>query len=211
MARLQLGLREGWITVLLLAGTLLSVVWAIQRADWADSLDILTPIALAGLALGLALAKWRRLPFFVAHAIALLAGGWLVVNRLDPLLPLARDKHGWWAAFHFLRERGYTWITTAGTDKYADDFYLFLLGLATIVFFMSYLGAWMIFRDRWVWPALKINVIVQLTLLLVEIIEAIATTEVTFGASLLEIPAFKKLTDIAINFLMSQAMEVVLG
>jgi hypothetical protein len=59
--------------------------------------------------------------------------------------------------------------------------------------------------------ALKINVIVQLSLLLVEIIEAIATAEVTFGASLLEIPVFKKLTDMAINFLINQAMAVVLG
>jgi len=59
--------------------------------------------------------------------------------------------------------------------------------------------------------ALKINVIVQLTILLVEIIQAIATAVVTFGASLLEIPVFKKLADIAINFLINQALEVVLG
>jgi hypothetical protein len=59
--------------------------------------------------------------------------------------------------------------------------------------------------------ALKINVIVQLTILAIEIIEAIATVEVTFGASLLEIPAFKKLTDLAINFLINKAMEVILG
>jgi hypothetical protein len=59
--------------------------------------------------------------------------------------------------------------------------------------------------------ALKINVIVQLTILLVEIIEAIATAPETFGASLLEIPVFKKLTDMAINLLISEAMEVILG
>jgi hypothetical protein len=59
--------------------------------------------------------------------------------------------------------------------------------------------------------ALKVNVVVQLTILAAEIIEAIATTEVTFGASLLEIPAFKKLTDLAINFLVNKAMEAILG
>jgi hypothetical protein len=59
--------------------------------------------------------------------------------------------------------------------------------------------------------ALKINVIVQLGLLVVEIIQAIATAEVTFGASLLEIPAFKSLTGLAINYLISQAMKVILG
>lgn len=59
--------------------------------------------------------------------------------------------------------------------------------------------------------ALKINVIVQLTILLIQIIQAIATAPPTFGASLLEIPVFKKLADIAINFLINQALEVVLG
>jgi hypothetical protein len=59
--------------------------------------------------------------------------------------------------------------------------------------------------------ALKINVIVQLTILLIEIIEAIATAAPTFGASLLEIPVFKKITDMAINLIISQAMEAILG
>jgi hypothetical protein len=59
--------------------------------------------------------------------------------------------------------------------------------------------------------ALKINVIVQLIILLIEIYQAIATAGPTFGASLLEIPAFKKLTDIAINLIVSIAMEQLLG
>lgn len=59
--------------------------------------------------------------------------------------------------------------------------------------------------------ALKINVIVQLTILAVEIIEAIATAVPTFGASLLEVPVFKKLCDIALNFIINQAMEAILG
>jgi hypothetical protein len=59
--------------------------------------------------------------------------------------------------------------------------------------------------------ALKVNVIVQLAWLLAAIVEAIATAELTFGASLLEIPLFNKLTDVAINFLINQAMTVILG
>ncbi|WP_328470039.1 hypothetical protein OHA21_03470 [Actinoplanes sp. NBC_00393] len=59
--------------------------------------------------------------------------------------------------------------------------------------------------------ALKINVIVQLTLLAAQIIQAIATAAPTLGASLLEIPVFKQLTNVAINFLVNQATEAVLG
>ncbi|TQJ23228.1 hypothetical protein FBZ33_3494 [Micromonospora sp. A202] len=58
--------------------------------------------------------------------------------------------------------------------------------------------------------ALKI-VIVQLTLLAISIAQAIATAAPTFGASLLEIPVFKKLVDIAIDFLIGQALEAILG
>lgn len=59
--------------------------------------------------------------------------------------------------------------------------------------------------------ALKINVIIQLTILLVQIIQAIATAGPTFGASLLEIPVFKKLTDVVLGILVDQAIGVVLG
>lgn len=160
MSRLQL--REGWTTLFLLAGTIFSVVWSIQGANWADDLSILTPVALLGLALGLGLAKFRRLPALAAHALAFLVGGWLIVKVLDPLLPLAANGHGWLPAFHFLTHRWQTWIAATGTSQYADDYYLFLLGLAAIVWLMAYSGAWMIFRAHWIWPALLLPAVVIL-------------------------------------------------
>jgi hypothetical protein len=59
--------------------------------------------------------------------------------------------------------------------------------------------------------ALKINVIVQLTVLAIEIIEAIATAGPTFGASLLEIPVFKEITNRLVNLCISMATEAILG
>jgi hypothetical protein len=59
--------------------------------------------------------------------------------------------------------------------------------------------------------ALKVNVLIQLTLLAAQIIQAIATAAPTLGASLLEIPVFKQLTNVAIDFLVGQATEAVLG
>ncbi|MEV6304808.1 hypothetical protein AB0M02_35725 [Actinoplanes sp. NPDC051861] len=59
--------------------------------------------------------------------------------------------------------------------------------------------------------AMKINVIVQLTLLAAQIIQAIATAAPTLGASLLEVPIFKQLTQAAINVLIDEAMEAVIG
>ena len=50
-----------------------------------------------------------------------------------------------------------------------------------------------------------------MTILSREIVEAIATSEITFGASLLEIPVFKKIADMVINALINEALGVILG
>ncbi len=59
--------------------------------------------------------------------------------------------------------------------------------------------------------AVKIDVIVQLVSLAIEIIEATATAPVTFGASLLEIPVFKEITGLLINLLINLALNAVMG
>jgi hypothetical protein len=59
--------------------------------------------------------------------------------------------------------------------------------------------------------ALKINVIVQLVQLAIEIVEALATAPETFGASLAEIPVFKEITSRLVNLCVSLAMNAVLG
>jgi hypothetical protein len=59
--------------------------------------------------------------------------------------------------------------------------------------------------------ALKINVIVQLVQLAIEIFQAIATAPATFGASLAEIPVVKEITGRLVNLCISLAMNAVLG
>lgn len=59
--------------------------------------------------------------------------------------------------------------------------------------------------------ALKIQVIVQLILLAIQIAQAIATAAVTFGASLLEIPIFKTITGFIVDQLINMAIEAVLN
>ncbi len=59
--------------------------------------------------------------------------------------------------------------------------------------------------------ALKIQVIVQLALLALQIAQAIATAAVTFGASLAQIPIFKTITGLIIDQLIGMAIESVLN
>ncbi|MFI0484393.1 hypothetical protein [Actinomadura sp. 9N215] len=58
---------------------------------------------------------------------------------------------------------------------------------------------------------LKINVIVQLIILAIQIAQAIATAVVTFGASLAEIPIFKMITGAIIDQLLGMAVEALLN
>lgn len=58
---------------------------------------------------------------------------------------------------------------------------------------------------------LKIQVIVQLILLAIQIAQAIATAAVTFGASLLEIPIFKIISGMIIDQLIGMAVDAVLN
>lgn len=59
--------------------------------------------------------------------------------------------------------------------------------------------------------ALKINVIIQLVELAIEIISAIAEAPPTFGASLLEIPVFKEITGMLINLCVNLALNAIMG
>jgi hypothetical protein len=59
--------------------------------------------------------------------------------------------------------------------------------------------------------ALKIQVIVQLTILAIQIAWAIATAAFTFGASLAQIPIFRAITGMIIDQLMGLAINKVLN
>ncbi|SDL52194.1 hypothetical protein SAMN05216298_4208 [Glycomyces sambucus] len=59
--------------------------------------------------------------------------------------------------------------------------------------------------------ALKIQVIVQLVVLTVQIAWAIATAAVTFGASLAQIPVFKKIAGLIIDQLIGMATTKILN
>jgi len=67
-------LEEGWACLLLLSLMLLSVVWSVRAAEWTEGLGMLQWIAMAAIFVGLFLAKWRRVPGFVAHSLSVLSG-----------------------------------------------------------------------------------------------------------------------------------------
>jgi len=59
--------------------------------------------------------------------------------------------------------------------------------------------------------ALKISVITQLIILIVQIAQAIVAAVATAGASLLEIPVFRAITKLILDRLQDMAISKVLG
>src|SRR5438552_18773574 len=103
----RFAIREGWTTIVLVAAVVYISVWSILRANWADGLGILNPIAFAGLACGCAVSKWRQAPRLVAHLAALLVGIIVVTyemtNYLNDQIGSRADKLQW------LRGRWHRW------------------------------------------------------------------------------------------------------
>ena len=67
-------MREGWLTVGLLALLLFSVTLSIQQAQWTDGLTILTPVTIIGLVAGIILAKVSGVPRILLDLVGLQIG-----------------------------------------------------------------------------------------------------------------------------------------
>ncbi|MGI8587420.1 MAG: transglutaminase TgpA family protein [Chloroflexia bacterium] len=143
-------LREGWLTLGLLALLLFSVVWSIQRGGWSDDLFILTPITLAGMATALVLSRLRGVPRLLLHLTGGMAGLalvlWLTSNLIyDPRLLTIQDR------VLDLWLRLFVWARTVMNSDMSDDSTLFVFSLAVFTWILSYTGTWFVFRSRWLW------------------------------------------------------------
>jgi transglutaminase-like putative cysteine protease len=146
-------LREGWLTVGLLAILLFSVTLSIQQAKWSEGLNILTPITLVGLFTGLAIAKVRGVPRFLLDMVGLGVGIVTILVAVasvmrDPRLLTIQDR------VQDLLGRTVNWITIAIRQDMSDDLIVFVLSLAIVTWVLAYSAAYFVFRARLLWWAL---------------------------------------------------------
>ena len=130
---------------------LLSIAMSIEAAGWADGLGILMWITLGGILVGLLLSKIRLLPGFVAHWISLLLGvGWtaLLASTLLPAELTWREK------LSDLADRLMLWIDIAIGEGTGTDNLVFVLQTAIMIWLVSYICAWFIFRAHNIWGAI---------------------------------------------------------
>jgi transglutaminase-like putative cysteine protease len=153
-------LDQGWTTFWLVVLLVFTATWSVQQADWADGLHILTPITILGLIVGLVLTQVRQIPSPVSHLIALLLGAVVVffqmTSFLSDTLGTRREKLAW------LWERWATWFAAVRAGEPQEDLYLFILLVAGLLWILSYVSVWFIFRSGWIWVTMLLPGVVVL-------------------------------------------------
>ena len=140
-------LKEGWSALGLLILMLICVAWAIKAGRWADGLEILQWVVLGAIGMGLLLAK-SRLRSSWAHALGLIVGAAWVAWVASDLLATELDR---WGRLLNLFDRIIIWIEKVFSYEKSNANLIFVLGMASLVWLMSYLYTWYTFRESRFW------------------------------------------------------------
>lgn len=136
------------------------VVWALAISNWALGLDVLRPMALLGLLLGVLFARLPQLAGWAAHTLsAALALTWAI----QLLSPLMDDRLTTWRdQATELLIRTIIWARVINTGGRGEDILLFVFVLCLLVWALAYGSAWMVLRRGWTWRPILLNGLVAL-------------------------------------------------
>src|SRR3954464_1454254 len=136
------GPREGWLSVGLLALVLWCVTHSVYEAEWADDLDLLTPLAWLMMGVGVMAAKSGLRPA-AAHILAVIIGIESVVERFGNRMTAST----WEGKLNELSWHVVTWIDTAFAGGNSRDNVMFALFMAAITVTLAYVCAWLVFKQ----------------------------------------------------------------
>jgi transglutaminase-like putative cysteine protease len=136
--------------VLLAAGLVMTVAWAVGATGWTKDLDIVAYIGLGSIVIGLMLAR-SILPGTIAHLFSIIIGaGWSfwMTARLFPV------RYTWLERWGDLVIRLNRWYDQAIQGGVSHDNMMFILQMGLIVWGAGYLTIWFLFRSTKVWQAI---------------------------------------------------------
>lgn len=146
----SINLKQAKSLVLLTAGLVMTITWAVGASGWTERLNIITLVGLGSIVIGLMLVR-SLLPALVAHLFSILIGiGWSfwVTSRLLPA------DYTWIERWNDLAGRLNSWYNTAIQGGTSYDNLMFILQMGVIVWCVNYLTFWFIFRSGRVWQAI---------------------------------------------------------
>lgn len=145
-------LLPGVALALLMSG---AVIYSLSISNWAPGLDILMPMGLPALLVGVVFARLRWLPGWLAHLLsAVLALAWgiqLLGSQMSERLSSWQDHAT------DLLIRAIIWGRVIGGGGRGEDILLFVAALCLLCWLLAYATAWLLFRRGWTWWAVVIN------------------------------------------------------
>lgn len=138
---------EGWLTLIVLLGSLLVIAWTVTDAAWADT-PSLYGIILVSVLMGLAVAKAPGQPI-AWHIAAVVLGAAFIYWQLSTVT----EATGFLEPFRVLNSRLNQWREAAGGGGISTDTIPFALMLASMAWIIGYISAWAVFKKRNLWLA----------------------------------------------------------
>lgn len=136
---------DGWVSVVLLSLNLLTIVWSVERADWAPTPNLAYVMLLAMLT-GLVLSRvpiWTVLLLPAGLAVGLLVAVWQLTSFQSGTIELANSAELW--------QRLDLWRDAAIAGSINIDPVPFAFGLVSVTWLAGYFAAWVFFRYRNFW------------------------------------------------------------
>jgi transglutaminase-like putative cysteine protease len=140
---------EDVITFAIVLILFLSVLGSIDSARWVDDMPSLYPLALAGLLVGLLLAR-SRAGELLAHSLSLLVGA--AVSLVALLFVVSGGSPA--ARVDNLVDRMHAWFGAAFGGDISTDTLAFVVLLVVVTWLAAYASAWSIFRWHNAWLGL---------------------------------------------------------
>ena len=137
---------EDVITFGIVLTLFLSVVGSIDSAHWVDDMPSLYPLALAGLLLGVLLAR-SRAGELLAHSLALILGGGACLATILFVVPGGSPA----ARVDNLVDRMHAWFSAAFGGGISTDTLPFIVLVVVLTWPAAYVSAWSIFRWHNAW------------------------------------------------------------
>lgn len=146
------------ITFVLLGLLYLILAISLDVAGWVSGMGLLVPVVLGALFLGTLMAYSRFDGFFMlSHSLATgLTWVFYLMTRIvaDERRVGVFVEHGvapLQARAYFLLERWLEWVQAALNNNASNDNYIFILEISFLIWWLTYLGTWTVFRHGYVW------------------------------------------------------------
>jgi transglutaminase-like putative cysteine protease len=143
-------IREGWGVLLLSLALTMIVSFAISGAGWTEGLSVISLASLGAFIIGIMIAK-SRLPGWIGHLFSLVIGLAWSFRLVTSLFPASYTWEYRWA---WLWTYIYQWTTALVSGGVSHDNMVFVLQMALIVWEITYVSLWLIFRSRHAWLAI---------------------------------------------------------